>query len=130
MHGQGFLYLIHDWAADMYKLGISKNPSSRWADIRVSNPSVSLIDCIKVTNMYLAERIAHQQADYYWIVGEWFDMPLVTWLRIVERLIATSLLPLRSIHGEDWAAVTTQIKRHPSCGVAKLGRFSNVPIVP
>lgn len=80
------LYLIHDAAADAVKIGVSRHPVGRFANVQVSNPHELSLEADVVASGGI-ERIAHSFLAAERIRGEWFRCTPLT-LTVCELLYA------------------------------------------
>lgn len=123
---EGYLYCIADPLSGFHKIGITYHPGKRFRNIQIANPSVILVDAVRVLAMQSAERIAHRIAKEYRITGEWFDLPsLAVWIAIVDTLRLCRLLPTQTIQGQTWTASRPIVDHCPTSRVAQAKPCNN-----
>ncbi len=76
--GVGYIYVIVAEASDKCKIGYSKDPIYRMAQLQIANFDTLVLKFHKkVTNMASAERRLHKLFNYAQVKGEWFQYSLI-----------------------------------------------------
>jgi predicted GIY-YIG superfamily endonuclease len=85
-----FLYLIKNIDNSTYKIGVSKNPSTRIKQLQTGNASkLEIIHIFKTTFPYKIESSLHRKYSLQNIHNEWFEMSSIDiedFLNECERL--------------------------------------------
>lgn len=83
----GFIYVIRLVGTDLYKVGLSKNPTNRIKTFSVEFPiETRCIALLESDNMNCAEYYAHALLMKHHVKGEWFRMSKTDLLRLIDLL--------------------------------------------
>ena len=81
-----YVYLIKSESNSNYKIGISKNPKKRLAQLQTGNDSeIRLICSFKSEHFNLIEKALHSHYQYKRNSGEWFELTLEDEVDFIEK---------------------------------------------
>lgn len=86
--GEGFVYLVQALGTPYFKIGVTKNLSSRLSNLSVGSfTPLDICACAFVEDPYTVESALHTKYAQYWEKGEWFTFPK-KYIRQVEITFA------------------------------------------
>jgi hypothetical protein len=83
-----FLYIISQEGSTFYKIGISNNPARRLENLQSGNPyKLSIYRSYNISNKKV-EAVVHRLLRKFHVRLEWFDIPNLDILNIVDKAVA------------------------------------------
>lgn len=85
----GYIYIIREDDSDFHKIGISNGfPTIRVTALQIGNPrKIKLVAYYHCENPAQLEQILHAQLEKYAVRGEWFDVPTLDILYLLQVYI-------------------------------------------
>lgn len=69
------VYLIKDEVAELYKIGIAKNPVRRLQKLQTGNPhKLSIVYTYEATYPFRLETLLHNKFKNQWVLNEWYEL--------------------------------------------------------
>jgi hypothetical protein len=71
---EGWIYIIHDFSKERYKIGKAKHPSSRLSNLKTYNPETKIYAQYKSFDYSSDERKLHKLFKDKHVIQEWFNL--------------------------------------------------------